>query len=224
MATQSERIKDACEEFGFQYQSIEITRLAEFSGEGAYNRVEDLAKRMYEAKGYHVDRSEGAPLFLLGRTVKAFSDPASAALEASILGLDPRGPTTSISDEGAFAEVFGRATAGDALRRLFDFWCATPSRALWPRHAGTLVTWDFVSHLVNEHTDAVRRLLFARLMNYPGMGWPDLTLLRERAIHFVEVKLGKDSLTDRQKDWALKIAQPLSLRPTLLHVLETNSK
>jgi len=224
MATTSERLNDACNQLGYEYESIEKARLAQLAGDGAYSSVEDLAKRMYEASGYHVDRSEGAPFFLIGRVVMAISNPASASLEANMLGLAPKASPTPINDVAAFAEVFERAVSGDALRRVYDFWCATPARALWPRHAGTLLNWEFVSRMVTEYRDSVRRLLFARLTHYGGMGWPDLTLLRDQAIHFVEVKLGKDTFTDRQKDWAAKISLPLSLRPTLLHVLEPSAR
>jgi hypothetical protein len=65
---------------------------------------------------------------------------------------------------------------------------------------------------------ALAQIINLDVLGHMGMGWPDLTLQKDTALMFVEVKQSQDKFTHRQAYWIRNYAIPLGLDFTVLHV------
>jgi len=216
--TKLTRLQEDCNLLGYKYKTISKLQLMDIAAEAQFNRVEDLAQRMYESEGYLVDRSEGAIYFLLHRMLTAMSHPGKATLEAIQMRLDPARFQQDLTDPVVFEVLCTQLLASNEIQQMHERWCKDPAHAIWPRQAGSLLKWKFVKTYIEEYSENLKLILHLRIKLYGGMGWPDLTLLRDGKVHFVEVKLGTDRFTERQRDWAGSISHEMKLFPTLLHV------
>ena len=212
------KLPEQCRLLGFCHQEMkksDLQGMAKPQEDQRNPAVEDLALNPFRSSNYAIDRSEGAAFFLLAYAVRELADPLPP------VRYNEYGPVRcykwwSVEEFDRFMPLLTL----EHVRPLYDYWKTTPNCSQWTPGATSNLSWHFVEALMNPSLQGtVQTLLRNRFQRWNGFGWPDLTLINDGSLEFIEVKAKGDRFTLRQVDWARAFIRPLGLQAQVWRVL-----
>ncbi|MFI4939126.1 MAG: hypothetical protein ACHP7O_02080 [Burkholderiales bacterium] len=225
-------LTEQCSLLGVKYQKLhpaDMDRACTNPPLKASDSVEKFSFDFFKNQGWAGDLGEGASIHLLAHILRKRLEAQGVryhnlwyrSLDKSLFpnGIYKRDSIKMRESELIDHEV-GSVLEQSNLVTAYDMWSCDPRSFPVPRKlspetftldqllavCGGLAKPDLIS-IINLH-----------VMGYMGMGWPDLTLQKDTALNFVEVKQSQDKFTHRQAYWIRNYAIPLGLDFTVLHV------
>lgn len=227
-------LAEQCALLGVKYRRMHPAEMVEVCANpplDAADRVEKFSFDFFTNQGWTGDSYEGATihllLFILRRNLEAqgvklhnywYGGLSKTIYPGGIYKRERIEPHETEIIEWEVDFVKGKAGRNAAYELWRLHYQSFPMRHLSPEK------------FLREHFQAVceglsqpvlNNITTLMVMGYLGAGWPDLTLQREKALNFVEVKQGADKFTHRQAYWIRNFAVPLALDFTVLHVTPT---
>lgn len=223
-------LTDQCRLLGVQLDIVEASELAESKvpfqniGKRGGTAIELFALECFKSQGWEGDRCEGAAFFVISHAVREFVEKARVAYHPQEWKMN-RKPRIRTSLDPHESDVLDKAIEQlNELQLAKWYQCAlkTPHKAVIPKGAASGLT---LAHVLScwqvLGAQGVHRFCERQMLGFNGMGWPDLTLHRNKEMRFVEIKKDKDKFTHRQPYWFRNFARPMGWEVKVLNIIST---